>query len=102
MTDLPETVLQFGAGNFLPRVRHLFVHQANEQGQNVGRVVVVQSTGGGRADLLNRQNGCYHVVVRGLDNGEVVDRVEECESISRASSPIVSGRTYWRWRRRRS
>ncbi|HEX4589764.1 MAG TPA: tagaturonate reductase, partial [Gemmataceae bacterium] len=84
MASLPETVLQFGAGNFLRAFADLFVHQANEEGQNVGRIVVVQSTGGGRADLLNRQGGRYHVVVRGLENGQVVDRVEECSSISRA------------------
>jgi tagaturonate reductase len=80
----PETVLQFGAGNFLRAFADLFVHQANEQGQNVGRVVVVQSTGGDRADLLNRQGGRFHVVIRGLENGQDVDRVEECASISRA------------------
>ena len=82
--SLPETVLQFGAGNFLRAFADLFVHHANEQGQEVGRVVVVQSTGDGRANLLNQQNGRYHVVVRGLENGQVVDRVEECASISRA------------------
>ncbi len=84
MSTFPETVLQFGAGNFLRAFADLFLHQANEQGQNIGRVVVVQSTGDGRANLLNRQGGRYHVVVRGLENGRAVDRVEECASISRA------------------
>ena len=42
---LPETVLQFGSGKFLRGFADLFLHQANENGQNVGRVVVVQSTG---------------------------------------------------------
>ena len=41
---LPETVLQFGSGKFLRGFADLFLHQANENGQNVGRVVVVQST----------------------------------------------------------
>jgi tagaturonate reductase len=84
MTALSETILQFGAGNFLRAFADLFVHQANQQRQNVGRVVVVQSTGGDRAELLNCRGGRYHVVVRGLENGHVVDRVEECASISRA------------------
>jgi tagaturonate reductase len=84
MSSLPETVLQFGAGNFLRAFADLFLHQANEQGQSVGRVVVVQSTGGERADLLNNHGGLYHVVGRGLENGQVVDRLEECASISRA------------------
>jgi tagaturonate reductase len=47
-------------------------------------VVAVQSTGEDRADLLNRQGGRYHVVVRGLAGGVTVDRVEESASVSRA------------------
>jgi tagaturonate reductase len=84
MDTLPETVLQFGSGRFLRAFADLFIHQANRDGQAVGRVVVVQSTGGGRADALRRQGGRYHVVVRGLENGAVVDRVEESASIARA------------------
>src|SRR5262245_61786450 len=84
MAVLPETVLQFGAGNFLRAFADLFLHQANQQGQAVGRVVVVQSTGDARANLLNQQGGRYHVVVRGLEEGRTVDRVEEVASISRA------------------
>jgi tagaturonate reductase len=81
---MEETVLQFGSGRFLRAFADLFIHQANQQGQNVGRVVIVQSTGDNRAGGLNRQGGRYHVIVRGLDQGQVVDRVEPCESISRA------------------
>jgi tagaturonate reductase len=84
MQHLPETVLQFGAGRFLRAFADLFIHQANEQGQNVGRVVVVQSTGDDRAAALLRQGGRYHVVVRGLEGGEVIDRVEPVASVSRA------------------
>lgn len=84
MTPLPETVLQFGAGNFLRGFADLFIHHANLAGQDVGRVVVVQSTGGERARLLNEHAGRYPVAVRGLLGGQVVDRVEDCASISRA------------------
>lgn len=81
---LPETILQFGSGRFLRAFADLFVSQANAGGQAIGRIVVVQSTGDGRAGGLNAQGGKYHVVVRGFENGEVVDRVEVCDSISRA------------------
>ncbi|HET6575871.1 MAG TPA: altronate dehydrogenase [Fimbriiglobus sp.] len=84
MPSLPETILQFGSGRFLRAFADLFVHHGNEQGQAVGKIVVVQSTGDGRAGGLNAQGGRYHVVVRGLENGQVVDRVEECASVSRA------------------
>jgi tagaturonate reductase len=84
MNELPETILQFGAGRFLRAFADLFIHQANAQGQEIGRVIVVQSTGDERATLLNQQGGRFHVAVRGLWNGTVVDRVEKVESISRA------------------
>ena len=47
---LSETILQFGSGRFLRAFADLFIHHGNTQGQNIGRVVVVQSTGDGRAD----------------------------------------------------
>jgi tagaturonate reductase len=84
MDHLAETVLQFGAGRFLRAFADLFIDQANRQGQQAGRVVVVQSTGDERAAALNRQAGRYHVLVRGLDGGAVVDRVEPVASIARA------------------
>jgi tagaturonate reductase len=84
MTPLSETVLQFGAGRFLRAFADLFIHQANEEGQNVGRIVVVQSTGAARAAALNRQQGRYHVAVRGYEGGVVVDRIETSASIRRA------------------
>jgi len=84
MNTLPETVLQFGAGRFLRAFADLFIHQGNQQGQTVGRVVIVQSTGDDRAGGLNKQGGRYHVVVRGIEDGQVVDRVEPVESVSRA------------------
>lgn len=84
MNDLPETILQFGSGKFFRGFADLFIHQANQTGQNIGRVVVAQSTGDERARLLNAQQGRYHVLIRGLADGATVDRVEEAASISRA------------------
>ena len=82
----PETVLQFGSGRFLRAFADLFVHHANLGGQGVGRVVVVQSTGSGRAGGFNAAGGRYHVGVRGYADGATVDRVEVCASVSRAIS----------------
>ncbi len=81
---LSESILQFGSGRFLRAFADLFIHHGNTQGQNIGRVVVVQSTGDARAEGLNKQAGQYHVIVRGYEHGQVVDRVEECASIARA------------------
>lgn len=80
---IAETVLQFGAGNFLRAFVDLFIEEANRAG-DFGKVVVVQSTGRGRADALNAAGGCYHVALQGVENGMVVDRTEAVGSISRA------------------
>src|SRR5258708_6736365 len=75
MSQLPETVLQFGTGKFLRSFADLFIHQANKENQMVGHVVAVQSTGDQRANLINSQAGRYHVLVRGQAEGDVIDRV---------------------------
>ncbi len=82
--QMPETILQFGGGSFLRAFADVFVHEANARGEAVGRIVVVQSTEGNRAALLNAQSGRYHVVFRGLSEGESIDRTLAVRSISRA------------------
>ncbi len=82
--QLPETILQFGGGSFLRAFADVFVHEANAAGVCVGRIVVVQSTEGNRATLLNAQGGKYHVVFRGTADGVEIDRTLAVRSISRA------------------
>lgn len=86
-----ETVLQFGAGRFLRAFVDRFVQNANDAGQGVGRVVVVQLTPGQRADLINAQPDGYHVLVRGYQDGEVIERIDPVRSVRRCSSPRISG-----------
>jgi mannitol-1-phosphate/altronate dehydrogenase len=54
-----ETILQFGAGNFLRAFADLFVEHANRTAIPVGRIVVVQSTDSGRGNLLNARSCRY-------------------------------------------
>lgn len=82
MGQFPETIVQFGTGRFLRAFVDRFVHEANVQGQNVGSIVVVQSTGSDVADRINASQGIFHVAVRGLENGKIVRR-DEVASVSR-------------------
>lgn len=84
-------ILQFGAGNFLRAFVDLFVQQAREAGQDVGRVVVVQSTGSGRAAALSGAGGKYHVVLRGIRGGAVVNEVHPVDVIEAA----LDANTQW-------
>ena len=80
-----ETVLQFGAGNFLRAFADLFVEQANrDTTTEIGSIVVVQTTGRERADALTKAGCRYHVAIQGFQDGSVVDEVDEVRSISRA------------------
>ena len=83
LTILPETILQFGTGRFLRAFVDRFVQRANDEGQGVGRVVAVQSTGSDRAELLGSKGKGYHVLVRGYEDGQLVERVDEVKSVSR-------------------
>jgi tagaturonate reductase len=82
--DLPETVLQFGAGRFLRAFVDRFIQQANDGHQGVGRVVVVQREADRRADSLQEQNAGFTVLVRGYEDGQLIERPEPVHSISRA------------------
>ena len=82
--SLPETILQFGSGRFLRAFADVFVDRANRDGQAIGRVVIVQSTGGERAGGLNASAGRYHVLIRGFRDGRTIDEVSEITSVSRA------------------
>src|SRR5882724_9609826 len=79
-----ETILQFGTGRFLRAFVDRFVQNANDEGQGVGQVVVVQSTPGQRADLINAQPVGYHVFVRGYQDGKLVERIDPVRSVRRA------------------
>lgn len=84
--DLPEKVLQFGTGAFLRGFSDYFVDQANRRGAFNGRIVVVGSTGSGRAALFNAQDGLYTVFIQGIENGETIDHCTVVASVSRAIS----------------
>ncbi|MFQ5648408.1 MAG: tagaturonate reductase [bacterium] len=82
--DLPEKILQFGAGGFLRAFADVFVDQANRRGRFNGRIVVVQSTSSRRWAGLNDQDGLYTVCVQGVQQGKPVQEVILSSAISRA------------------
>lgn len=79
-----ETILQFGTGRFLRGFFDFFIDGLNRGGLYDGKIVVVQSTGGDTAGRMNVQQGRYHLLVRGIDRGQVVEECREISAISRA------------------
>lgn len=88
-TPRPERIIQFGEGNFLRAFIDWIVWNMNEKTGFNGNVVVVQPIEKGMVDLLNRQDGLYHLVLKGLDKGEPVYSVQLIDVISRGINPYT-------------
>ncbi len=91
---MKETILQFGEGGFLRGFVDYFVHRMNEQGTYDGKIVVVQPIEKGLVDTLNAQGCRYHLYIRGLQDGKVVNSRTEITSISRGIDPYADYETF--------
>ena len=86
--SLPERVLQIGEGNFMRGFLDWMLYRMNRSGCFQGRAVAIQPTPRGKVvPKLNRQDGLYTLVQRGLENGEAVERIELVDAISRGINP---------------
>ncbi|HYH04301.1 MAG TPA: tagaturonate reductase [Bacillota bacterium] len=86
--NYPEKVIQFGEGNFLRAFVDWMIHQMNKSGVFKGRVVVVQPIAQGRVRELNAQDGLYTLLLRGMQEGKVIDNREIIPAISRGLSVV--------------
>ncbi len=82
-TTRRETAVQFGGGGFLRGFFDWMLQEANDAGVYDGSVVVVQSTSGGVADALMRQNGQYTQILRGAEGVKAcpIDVVSRCVKV---------------------
>lgn len=86
-TSRPERVIQFGEGNFLRAFVDWIISNMNEKTDFNGNVVVVQPIKKGMVDLLNSQDGLYHVNLQGLENGKNINSYRMIDVISRGLNP---------------
>jgi len=84
---MPERVLQFGEGNFLRSFADWMINAMNGRGLFGGRAVVVQPIEQGLVNVLNKQDGLYTLILRGLQGGKIVERREIITAISRGINP---------------
>lgn len=84
---MKETIIQFGAGNFLRGFADYFVHIMNEKGLYDGKAVIVQPLKSGPNNIINNQHGKYNLYTRGIENGNEACTRIEINSISRSVNP---------------
>lgn len=85
----PEKIIQFGEGNFLRCFVDWIVWNMNQRTDFNASVVVVQPIEHGMVDMLNAQDGLYHVNLQGRLKGEAVNSLQRIDCISRALNPYT-------------
>ncbi len=88
LLDLPERAVQFGTGALLRGLIDAILDEANRGGFFNGRVVAIGSTGSGRDEVINQQDGLFTLVARGLRNGTPS---RDCRVVSAVSRAIPAG-----------
>ena len=80
----PIRVVQFGEGNFLRAFVDYFIDIANEKTDFNGSVVLVKPIAFGSLDRFHEQDCRYTVVLRGLEDGQPVEKTRLITSVSDA------------------
>ena len=80
-------ILQFGEGNFLRAFVDWVVDILNEKTDFNGAVEIVQPIRKGMANEVNAQEGLYHVVLKGIQQGKVFSETRLITCVSKAINP---------------
>lgn len=83
----PTKILQFGEGNFLRAFADWMVDILNEKTDFNAGVEVVQPISKGMGQMLNDQDGLYHVVLKGLRDSKELSETRLITCISKCINP---------------
>ncbi|MFV0376145.1 MAG: tagaturonate reductase [Mangrovibacterium sp.] len=90
----PSRILQFGEGNFLRAFVDWMIQKMNNNiGFNTG-IDVVQPLATGMVDLLNKQDGLYHVYLKGIKDGKPIKEFEFIQCINKGINPYTEFEVY--------
>ncbi len=80
-------VVQFGEGNFLRTFVDVYFDALNKEGGEYS-VDIVKPITFGTLEKFDKQNNKYHVILRGVENGNVVENVYKIDVINSTVSPF--------------
>ena len=81
-SEAPIRVLQYGEGNFLRAFVDQMLDIANEKGLFDGKIAIVKPISFGSLERFRKQDNLYTVVLRGKENGKVVDSSRVITSVA--------------------
>lgn len=81
-------VLQYGEGNFLRTFVDVYFDALNKSGAGEYAVNIVKPITFGTLERFAKQNNKYHIVLRGMENGNSVENVYQVDSLEQAIDPF--------------
>lgn len=97
--ERPVRILQFGEGNFLRAFVDMMIDEANDNGVTDAAVAVVSPRFKANETIKNlqKQDGLYHVVLEGIENGKPKREIRAVKSVVDAFSPAEDMERYKRY-----
>ncbi|MEM8526935.1 MAG: tagaturonate reductase [Bacteroidota bacterium] len=94
--QLTPKIIEFGTGNFIRAFANSMIQKLNEETDFKGSVVMVKPTSSQSNAYKNllAQNGLYHVITRGIENGEVVDKSKLITCVEKVIHPWLEFEEY--------
>src|SRR5690606_24236091 len=85
----PVKVLQFGKGNFLRAFADWMIDLMNEKAGFNGAVQIVQVNSTVLDERFEKQEGLFHVIINGLQNGETINQARLISVVDSVINPFA-------------
>lgn len=82
-------ILQYGEGNFLRTFVDVYFDTLNKNGQGVYAVNIVKPITFGTLARFEKQGNKYHIILRGMENGQAVENVYKVDSLENVIDPFA-------------
>ncbi len=93
-TIYPSKILQFGEGNFLRAFTDWIIQKMNDEIDFQSGIDVIQPLKDGMVNMLNDQEGLYHVYLKGIKNSEPVREFQRIDCINKGINPYADFDSY--------
>ncbi len=85
----PVKVVQFGEGNFLRAFVDWMIDEMNQKADFDAAVRIIQPLPSGMGETLNEQGGVYTLVMRGVENGKILEKIRKIECVKDCLNPYT-------------
>ena len=96
LNNRPVKVLQFGEGNFLRAFADWVIDILNSETSFNGDIQIIQPLKNGMGNVINSQDGLYHVVLNGIKNGESFQETRLITSVKGVINPFEDIDAYYK------